>query len=211
METETQGLSFGQDAADNVVSVKSLYPWSSLTKVLFFTYLVAGIALLIFFFWKNRKTWNPPFTLSGVPITAKAAVTLAMLSYGLVHILALLEVYFVTKVSFKSTSEYFSFMTFPKLAATSHAHFFGHGTMYLITSAVFIFSSLSERWKLAFITIAMSAGLLDVPSWWAIKYGGTGYEIFSAVAGAMSVLGWGSMALRIFYEFWWQKSAEGKI
>jgi hypothetical protein len=57
----------------------------------------------------------------------------------------------------------------------------------------------------------MSAGLLDVPSWWAIKYGGTGYEIFSAVAGAMSVLGWGSMALRIFYEFWWQKSAEGKI
>ena len=117
--------------------------------------------------------------------------------------IALLEVYMVTNISFKSTSEYFFYMKLPKLLATSHAHFFGHGTMYVITSLVFVFSNLSESWKLIFIMLALSAGLLDVASWWAIKYGGAGYEVFSAIAGIMSVIGWGYMTVRILYELWW--------
>ena len=87
--------------------------------------------------------------------------------------------------------------------ATSHAHFFGHGTMYLITSLVFVFSKIQEKWKIIFISLALSAGLLDVPSWWAIKYGGNQYEIFSAVAGIMSIVGWGFMTARVLYEVWW--------
>lgn len=127
------------------------------------------------------------------------------------HIFALWEVYLVTTVDFKSAAEYFYYMKLPKLMATSHAHFFGHGTMYLITSTIFVFSKLRESWKILFIGLALSAGLLDVPSWWAIKYGGGKYEIFSALAGIMSVIGWGFMAVRVLYEVWWLEFGEKKI
>lgn len=198
-----QGLELGVEDANKVVSAATVFPFSNWVLVLFSVYLILGISLILFFIFKKRLAWKPPVLLENLPVSAKSAITLALISYGFVHALALLEVYLVTRISFKSASEYFFYMKLPKLAATSHAHLFGHGTMYLITSLIFVFSKLSEFWKLIFIGLAMSAGLLDVPSWWAIKYGGGEYELFSAIAGAMSVIGWGSMAARIMYEMWW--------
>lgn len=197
------GLNLGVEEASKVVSSESLYPHAHLTLVLFSLYIVLGAALIAFFFLKNKKEWTPPVLLQNFPITAKAAITLTLFSYIFVHILALVEVYLMTTVSFKSTSEYFFYMKLPKLAASSHAHFFGHGTMYLVTSLIFIFSRLKESLKLVFISLALSAGLLDVPSWWAIKFGSDQYEWFSAIAGIMSVVGFGLMAIRICYELWW--------
>ncbi|OYZ23576.1 MAG: hypothetical protein B7Y39_04530 [Bdellovibrio sp. 28-41-41] len=203
--TRAQGLDFGQQDSADVVSPESLFPFANMTLIIFSIYLVCGITLLAYFLLKNRPKWVPPVILENFPTSAKVAITLTLIAYGLVHFFALLEVYLVTKTSFKSASEYFFYMKLPKLAATSHAHFFGHGTMYLLTSLIFIFSKLNEFWKIAFICLALSAGLLDVPSWWAIKYGGGGYELFSSFAGAMSVLGWGYMAIRILYEIWWSE------
>ena len=207
----SQELDLGVQETSQVVSRETLFPFAKLTLILFSIYVILGISLLVFFFLKNKKIWRPPILLENFPASAKAAVTLISIAYSFVHILALLEVYLVTKVSFKSTSEYFFYMKLPKLLATSHAHFFGHGTMYLVTSLIFIFSKLSEVWKLVFITMALSAGLLDVASWWAIKYGGGGYELFSALAGIMSVLGWGYMTVHILYELWWVEIFGRKI
>lgn len=197
-----EGLELGVEDPNKVVSAATQFPFANLVLVLFSAYLILGISLILFFLFKKRLTWRPPVLLENLPISAKSAITLALISYGFVHALALLEVYLVTRISFKSSSEYFYYMKLPKLAATSHAHLFGHGTMYLITSLIFVFSNLSELWKVIFIGLAMSAGLLDVPSWWAIKYGGGEYELFSAIAGTMSVIGWGSMAARITFEMW---------
>jgi hypothetical protein len=207
----SQGLDLGLEQAGKVVSPESLFPYAKITLVLFSFYLVCGISLLAFFFIKKKKTWVPPTFLENFPVSAKAAITLGLVSYSFVHILALTEVFLVTKISFKSTSEYFFYMKLPKLLATSHAHFFGHGTMYMATGLIFIFSKISETWKIIFISIALSAGLLDVPSWWAIKYGGAEYELFSGLAGIMSVIGWGFMAVRIFYELWWSEIFGRKI
>jgi hypothetical protein len=200
-----QGLDLGLEEAGKVVSTESLFPYAHLTLIVFSLYFILGVALILFFFFKNKKQWTPSVILEDFPFNGKAAITLGLFAYNFVHILAFLEVYLLTKVSFKSTSEYFFFMKLPKLLATSHAHFFGHGTMYLITSLIFIFSKLKESWKLVFISIALSAGLLDVPSWWAIKYGGSQYELFSGLAGIMSIFGWGFMAIRIIYELWWNE------
>lgn len=207
----SQGLDLGLEDAAKVVSAESLFPHANLTLILFSIYLICGLSLIAFFFLKKKKDWTPPILLQDFPFGAKAAITLAFAGYTLVHIFALLEVYLVTTVSFKSASEYFFYMKLPKLVATSHAHLFGHGTMYLATSLIFIFSKLKEPWKLVFISLALSAGLLDVPSWWAIKYGGGQYEIFSAIAGIMSVIGWGFMAIRINYELWWVEFFGRKI
>ncbi|MBY0415852.1 MAG: hypothetical protein K2Q18_16895 [Bdellovibrionales bacterium] len=198
-----QNLELGLEKADKVVSPESLFPFANLTFVLFSLYFTFGVALILFLFFKKKGEWVPPIFLQDFPISAKAAIALSLLAYGHVHILALIDVYLITKTSFKSASEYFFYMKLPKLLATSHAHFFGHATMYLVTSLIFIFSKLREFWKLGFISLAMSAGLLDVPSWWAIKYGGAQYEFFSGLAGIMSIIGWGGMAIRINYELWW--------
>ncbi len=200
-----QNLDFGEQDPAKVVSPESMFPYADKTLLLFSIYLVLGASLITYVFLKKRKEWVPPALLEDFPLSGKVAITLAILSYGLVHIFALWEVYLVATIDFKSASEYFFYMKLPKLVATSHAHFFGHGTMYLITGSIFIFSKLRESWKIVFITLALSAGLLDVPSWWAIKYGGGKYEIFSALAGTMSVIGWGFMAIRILYEVWWSE------
>ena len=206
-----QNLDFGTQDSTQVVSAESLFPFANTALLIFSIYLICGSSLLLYFFLKKRQEWVPPVLLENFPTSAKVAVSLAIISYGLVHIFSLLEVYLVTSISFKSAAEYFFYMKLPKLAATSHAHFFGHGTMYLITSLIFIFSRLREFWKIILIAIALSAGLLDVPSWWAIKYGGSQYEIFSAIAGMMSLVGWGFMAVRIFYELWSTEIFKGKV
>ncbi len=206
-----QNLDFGTQDPAQVVSSESLIPFANQTLLYFSIYLILGAATLSYILLKKKKEWVPPAFLEDFPHSAKIAITLAILSYGLVHIFALWEVYLVTTVDFKSAAEYFYYMKLPKLMATSHAHFFGHGTMYLITSLIFIFSKLRESWKIFFITLALAAGLLDVPSWWAIKYGGSRYEIFSAIAGMMSVIGWGFMAVRILYEVWWSEFFPRKV
>lgn len=197
-----QGLDLGTQDATLVVSPATEFPYANLTVIAFSIFVILGLTLLAFFLLKKRTPWTPPFLLETFPLSVKVAMTLTLISYALVHAFALLEVYFVTKVTFKTVSEYFFYMTMPKLMATSHAHFFGHGTMYFITSAFFIFSKVSEFWKIVFISLALSAGLLDVGSWWAIKYGGGKYELFSALAGVMSVIGWGFMSVRTLYELW---------
>ena len=201
--SEGQVLDFGEQDPTQIISAEAQFPYKNLALVLFIAYLICGFALVLFFIFKKRKEWVPFVLLQNFPLSAKTAVTLAFISYSLVHALALLEVYLVTNVAFKSASEYFFYMKLPKMVATSHAHFFGHGTMSLITSLIFIFSKVREFWKIIFIAMALSAGLLDVPSWWAIKYGGSQYEVFSAIAGIMSIIGWGFMTLRILYEVWW--------
>lgn len=213
MPTKAQSLvlDLGMEQADKVVSSESLFPFANLTLIIFSIYVLLGIALILFFFLKKKKEWKPPLLLQDFPFSAKIAITLGLISYGLVHVFALIDVYLVTKTSFKSSSEYFFYMKLPKLVATSHAHFFGHGTMYMTTSLIFVFSKLKEFWKLIFISLALSAGLLDVPSWWAIKYGGGQYEFFSGLAGVMSVVGWGTMAIRISYELWWLELFGRKI
>ena len=197
-----QDLELGAQNAAEVVSPETLMPFRNLTSILFPIFIVVGLAVFAFIFFKSQKTWRSPLNLSSFPSSAKLAISLTLFSYGLVHILGLSEAYLVSTISFKTASEYFFYMKLAKLVATSHAHLFGHGTMYALTSGTFIFSRIGERWKIAIIGLALGAGLLDVPSWWAIKYGGGGYEIFSGLAGVMSVIGWGSMAAVIIYELW---------
>lgn len=206
-----QELDLGTQDAALVVSPASSYPYVTITLISFSIFVILGLSLLAFFLLKKQKPWSPPVSLENFPGSAKVAMTLTLISYALVHAFALLEVYSVTRVTFKTVSEYFFYMTLPKLMAISHAHFFGHGTMYLITSAFFIFSKVSEFWKILFISLALSAGLLDVGSWWAIKYGGGKYEMFSALAGIMSVIGWGFMTVRTTYELWWTEIRRKQI
>lgn len=177
---------------------------TALAPIIFYVYLLLGLILVGFLLGRPKKSWSPPLTLSALPHSARTLITLMLAAYGLVFIFSAVEVYLKTRVSFSSAQEYFYYMNAAKLAATSHAHFFGHATMYGLTGFVFLWTTLKEGWKTAIIVLALSSGLLDVPSWWMIKYGGGRYDIVSAVSGVMSVAGWGTMAIRILYEMWFK-------
>jgi len=203
-----QELKLGEEAPQSIVKAGSQYPHAAWALGLFLLYVALGVCLLAFLLFRKKRPWNPPRGLKYWPDSAKTLITLMLIAYGLVHLLAILEVYMQSRVVFGSAGEYFFYMKPEKLAATSHAHIFGHGTMYALTCVLFLFSSVSERWKVAIICLALSGGLLDVPSWWMIKYAGAKFEALSIVAGVMSAAGWISMAGRIFYEVWFQKEAD---
>ncbi|MDI6809059.1 MAG: hypothetical protein QME66_08785 [Candidatus Eisenbacteria bacterium] len=203
-----QELNLGEEAPQSIIKAGSQYPQTSWALGLFLLYVAIGACLLAFLIFRKKRPWNPPRGLAYWPDSAKTLITLILIAYGLVHLFAILKAYMQSRVVFGSAAEYFFYMKPEKLAATSHAHIFGHGTMYALTCVLFLFSSISERWKVAVICVALAGGLLDVPSWWMIKYAGAKFEAFSIVAGMMSAAGWISMAGRILYEVWFQKEAD---
>jgi hypothetical protein len=206
--TSAQELNLGDEAPQSIVKAGSQYPHAAWALGIFSLYVALGVCLLAFLVFRKKRPWNPPRGLKYWPDSAKTLTTLILIGYGLVHLFAVLEAYMQSRVAFGSAAEYFFYMKPEKLVATSHAHIFGHGTMYALTCVLFLFSSVSERWKVAAICLALAGGLLDVPSWWMIKYAGAKFEVFSIVAGMASAAGWISMAGRILYEVWFQKEAD---
>jgi hypothetical protein len=196
-------LDFGAASEEEVVNAASLYPYRTEATIAFLLYVALFIAFTAYMVLRSKRdSILPTLHLGRLPDAAKVLVTLLFFSYGLVHALALIEVYIKTKVVFTSAQEYFSYQQIGKLVATSHAHFFGHGTMYSLTSGVFLFASVNERIKVLLICMAIGAGLLDVPSWWMMKYAGGHWETASAIAGSMSAIGWGGMVLILLYQIW---------
>ncbi|MBI4368952.1 MAG: hypothetical protein HY547_01840 [Elusimicrobia bacterium] len=168
-------------------------------------YLVYVGALFGFVYWASRRpgiVWESPWPLGEWPSFLKVAATLPLLSYALVHSLSAWEVFLKTRTDFSSAGEYFYYMSLPKLVATSHAHLFGHATMYGLTSAVFSMTRLRGRAKTFIIGAALCGGLIDVPSWWMMKYYGDKWEAFAALSGALYSAGWAIMAGRILWELW---------
>lgn len=166
----------------------------------FLLYLTALFGFILYFTLRKKPAWKPPLTLSQFPDPAKLAAALLLFAYALVHVLAGGEAYLKSRESFASAEEYFHYMSLVKLAATSHAHLFGHGTMYFLTSVLFLFSTVSVRTKTLLIGLSLAAGLIDVPAWWMIKYYGGFWEIFAGLSGLLYVAGWGCMAARIIWE-----------
>ena len=170
--------------------------------VFFFGFLAVLAVFIGYLTLRKKNEWKPPVVLADFPDSAKMSLTLLLAAYGLVHAMGVGEAYLKSRNDFTSAGEYFYYMSLGKLVATSHAHLFGHGTMYFLTSALFLFSSVSERTKTLLIGLAMSSGLLDVASWWMLKYHGDVWEIFAVLAGILYIFGWGSMAGRMTWEMW---------
>ncbi len=200
-----ESLDLGLAASAPIVDAASRYPHSSLAIVLFVFYVLFGLFILWRLVSKAVGKWIPPVSLSQWPPSGKALATLLLIAFGLVHVFALMEIYLQSRVSFTSTEEYFFYMSPTKLAATSHAHFFGHAVMYGLTSFMFLFTGVGERWKVLVIALTLAGGLLDVPSWWMIKYAGGRFEVFSILAAALSSTGWLMMASRIAFEIHFSK------
>ena len=80
----SQELDLGPQEASQVISRETLFPFAKITMILFSIYVILGIAILVFFLLKSKRTWRPPISLEKFPASAKAAVTLAAIAYSFV-------------------------------------------------------------------------------------------------------------------------------
>ena len=141
-------------------------------------------------------------SLSTLPRTAKWLITLAIVSFGMTHLFAAALVWQVTTQVDASAKEHFNFKSFAVLLRMGHQHAFGHGTMYFLTGAVFLFAGISEFWTLALITGTFVGAWLDLTSWFLLKYGSERWELLSMVSGTAYAASFAAMAVIILCRLW---------
>jgi hypothetical protein len=195
-----ESLDLGGVEGAAVVDLAQRYPHQGLAIAIFVVYVAAGLWLMWRLIRAAEGRWTPILPLKEWPQSVKALCCMMLIGFGLVHVFSLVEVYLQSRVNFSSAAEYFFYMSPSKLAATSHAHLFGHAVMYGFTGLMFFWTSVGERWKTAIIIVTLAGGLLDVPSWWMIKYAGGGFEACSILAAALSSVGFVVMAGRTAFE-----------
>lgn len=145
----------------------------------------------------------PRLDLTHAQVAAKTAITLILLLYGATRILAVITVYLDTRVVYESTEEYFRFLKPARLAALSHAHLMGIGTMDGITALLFAFSRRSSGFATGVVTAAFLGVVGDIGSWWLIKYVGAGFELLSFFTGTLLCsLSFLIMTLCILWDAW---------
>lgn len=206
IEGET-AFDFGEISASSLQSAEKFLPpgqpFFYILPAIFFV-IVFILILILWLKAKNISKWHP-FFLGRLPPSFKLLITLCFSVYGLVHIGALINVYIQTRVVYPSVAEYFFYMPIQKLTGITHAHLFGHATMYVLTAIAFMFTRASERIKIPVIAAAFLGAPFDIYSWWLIKYLGAKYEILSAVSGAAISSAFLTMYIFVMLELWFRK------
>ena len=142
------------------------------------------------------------------PLGFKLLVTVFLLGYFLAQALGLTMAYLETRVVNPSAEEYFFYLKPTKLVSLSHPHFFGYATLYFLTGFLYLFTEQRKFLKTWLPAVTVLAALLDICSWWGIKYVSAKLEIFTAIFGVIFAGGFTVMALTILYEMWLKR---GKV
>ncbi|OGC92334.1 MAG: hypothetical protein A2142_08555 [candidate division Zixibacteria bacterium RBG_16_48_11] len=142
------------------------------------------------------------------PLGFKLLVTIFLLGYFLAQALGLTMAYLETRVVNPSAEEYFFYLKPTKLVSLSHPHFFGYATLYFLTGFLYLFTEQRKFLKTWLPAVTVLAALLDICSWWGIKYVSAKLEIFTAIFGVIFAGGFTVMALTILYEMWLKR---GKV
>lgn len=198
-------LELGEVGTEAIAELGKKSAYALPGTILFFIVLGLGVAFIAYLLLRREEEFSIPFTLTQVPNSAKALITFLIVALGLVHFFAMVTVYLHINVLYSSVEEYFFYMKPAELTAISHGHLFGHALMYTIVGGLFLLTKVKEKLKILVISIVFSGGILDVFSWWMIKYVSSRFEVFSMISGGMLVLGFAVMSLFILKEIWFQK------
>ena len=143
------------------------------------------------------------FNLRDLPLRARWLLTLVLASYALNHLTSAALVWEVTRHVDSTAKEHFAFKSLAVLLRMAHQHTFGHGTMYFVTSGIFLFAGLSDRVTLTLITLPFAGATIDLASWFLLKYGSAKWEWLSVAGGLMYSAAFAAMFLVSFHQMWW--------
>jgi len=146
------------------------------------------------------------FKVREAPLGFKLLVTVFLIGYGLAQALGSTMAYLETRVINPSAEEYFFYLKPTKLVSLSHPHFFGYATLYFLTGLLFLFTERGKFLKTWLPAVTVLAALLDICTWWGIKYVSAKLEIFTIIFGITFAGGFAIMAVTILYEMWLKKS-----
>jgi hypothetical protein len=141
-------------------------------------------------------------TLRNLPLKAKWLVTLVLFSFLLNHAFAALLVREVTTQIDKSAKEHFSFKSYAILLRMAHQHTFGHGVMYIITSAIFLLAEVADLLAVVLTTALFFGAWADIAGWFMLKYGSPRWEFLSIAAGTTYASAFLIMTAIIFAQLW---------
>ena len=122
--------------------------------------------------------------LYALPIGIRRGLALATVMFGIAFVFGALEIRYQLNMH-GSAEQYFANMSNGKLIAFTHAHLFGFTTSFLIIGLPFSLQFPASRWYQAVMPLGLTAALVDVVSWWGIKYLSINFEWVSMICGIL--------------------------
>ncbi|MCK5527369.1 MAG: hypothetical protein KAJ05_09480 [Candidatus Latescibacteria bacterium] len=153
------------------------------------------------------------FKLSTAKTSTKLLVTVFLLTMGLGYLMAMVNVGVQAGFTYQSVSEHMigneEEMIYPKefasLVGTSHTHLFGHPPMFLLLGAIFLLTSVSEKFKKILLPIPFIAVVLDMGSLWLTRYVAPGFAYLTIFSGMVMGLSFFVLFVIPLYEMWLKK------
>ncbi|AXQ27312.1 hypothetical protein D0B54_00785 [Solimonas sp. K1W22B-7] len=179
------------------------------------------LALLgLFFLILAAVWWFIPFeshsvelNLRGLPPAAKRGIAMAVVMFGIAFCFGASEIWYQLRLH--GTAEaYFEQMSLGKLIAFTHAHLFGFTTSFFIIGIPFSmqFNQLkSYQW---IFPVGLTASVVDVMSWWGIKYVAPSFEWVSMFCGILFSASYlfmlvGLLRVLLFPDVIWRSDKDG--
>jgi len=202
-------------ALDDLVAVPDpISPWLSVGGPLALT---AFAVFLVGLVW-----WTVPFRHSQLSINlhhfstgVKRGLAMAVTIYGIAFAFGASEI--AVQLHYHgSAEEYFRNMSLAKLIAFTHAHLFGFTTSFLVIGVPFSMQ-FNHLWPYQWIfPLGLVAALVDVMSWWGIKYVAPSFEVISMGCGIVFSLTYlymlvGILRVLLFPQVVWATDKDGEL
>lgn len=148
--------------------------------------LFAFMIALLVFFWRAVpfKVSKEDLLLYHYPTGVKRGLAMAIVMYGIAFLFGALEISYQLHLH-GTAEEYFAQMSQGKLIAFTHAHLFGFTTSFLVIGVPFSMQFNHLRWYQWIFPLGLASALIDVMSWWGIKYVSPSFEVVSLVCGIL--------------------------
>ncbi|HEY0915614.1 MAG TPA: hypothetical protein VGE22_12150 [Solimonas sp.] len=149
------------------------------------------VLIVVFFLILAAVWWFIPFdshsvelNLRELPPAAKRGIAMAVVMFGIAFCFGASEIWYQLRLH-GTAQAYFEQMSLGKLIAFTHAHLFGFTTCFFIIGIPFSmqFNQLqSYQW---IFPVGLAASMVDVMSWWGIKYVAPSFEWVSMFCGIL--------------------------
>lgn len=160
---------------------------------------LAGFAIFILVFFKLVV----PFTVSEeslnlhhYPTGVKRGLAMTVVFFGIAFCFGASEIFYQLQLH-GTTEEYFRQMSLGKLIAFTHAHLFGFTTSFLIIGVPFSMQFNHIPIYQWIFPVGLTASIIDVMSWWGIKYVSPNFDIITMGCGIVFSLSYLYMLLGI--------------
>lgn len=142
-----------------------------------------GIGLMVLVWWTVPfKHSIESLNLHGYPTGVKRGLAMAITIYAIAFAFGASMIVYQLHIH-GSTADYFAQMSTGKLIAFTHAHLFGFTTSFLVIGVPFSMQ-FNHLWAYQWIfPLGLAAALVDVMSWWGIKFLSPNFEVISIICG----------------------------